>query len=34
LEEKAEAAAKKLGLAYQYRFTGYGELATELQRHA
>ena len=26
LAEKAMAAAKRLGLAYEYRFTGYGEL--------
>jgi hypothetical protein len=32
LEAKAEAAAKKLGLAYEYRFTGYGELATEVAK--
>lgn len=32
LRKKAEAAAEKLGLAYEYRFTGYGELETELQR--
>ena len=30
LAEKAMAAAAKLGLAYEYRFTGYGELATDL----
>ncbi len=30
LERKAESAARKLGLAYEYRFTGYGELETEL----
>jgi hypothetical protein len=34
LEVKAEAAAKKLGLEYEYRFTGYGELATELEKRA
>jgi Protein of unknown function (DUF1638) len=34
LEEAAKAAAAKLGLAYEYRFTGYGELATELERRA
>lgn len=34
LRKKAEAAAAKLGLAYEYRFTGYGELETELQRRA
>lgn len=32
LQEKAEAAAKYLGLAYEYRFTGYGDLETELLR--
>jgi Protein of unknown function (DUF1638) len=32
LERKAEAAAQKLGLAYEYRFTGYGELATEMAK--
>jgi hypothetical protein len=31
LEAKAEAAAKRLELAYEYRFTGYGELATFLE---
>lgn len=30
LEEKAKACAKKLGLAYEYRFTGYGDLETTL----
>jgi hypothetical protein len=34
LEQKAEAAAAKLGLAYEYRFTGYGELETELVKRA
>jgi hypothetical protein len=34
LERKAEAAAQKLGLAYEYRFTGYGELATEMAKRA
>jgi hypothetical protein len=34
LESKAEAAAKKLGLEYEYRFTGYGELASELKKRA
>ena len=28
LQEKAKAAAAKLGLEYQYRFTGFGELAS------
>jgi hypothetical protein len=31
LQKKAEAAARKLGLDYEYRFTGYGELETELR---
>lgn len=30
LQEKAKAAADYLGLAYEYRFTGYGDLETEL----
>jgi Protein of unknown function (DUF1638) len=30
LERKAEAAAMTLGLAYEYRFTGYGELESDL----
>jgi hypothetical protein len=34
LQRKAEAAAAKLGLNYEYRFTGYGELASELERLA
>ena len=34
LERRAEAAAERLGLAYEYRFTGYGELAEVLERHA
>jgi hypothetical protein len=34
LEEKAKAAARKLGLAYEYRFTGYGELETELAKRS
>ncbi len=34
LRKRAEAAAKKLGLDYEYRFTGYGELATELRSRA
>lgn len=32
LERKAEAAAQKLGLGYEYRFTGYGELETEMAK--
>lgn len=31
LRKKAEAAARKLGLDFEYRFTGYGELETELR---
>jgi len=34
LRAKAEAAAKRLGLAYEYRLTGYGDLATFLARVA
>jgi Protein of unknown function (DUF1638) len=34
LREKAERAAEKLGLAYEYRFTGYGELMAELKSNA
>jgi hypothetical protein len=34
LEDKAQAAAAKLGLAYEYRFTGYGELASEMAKRA
>jgi hypothetical protein len=30
LAERAEAAARRLGLAYEYRFTGYGELAARM----
>ena len=32
LETMAKAAAEKLGLAYEYRFTGYGELEAEMAR--
>ncbi len=32
LERKAQAAAAKLNLAYEYRFTGYGELETDLKK--
>ena len=32
LRNAAQTAARKLGLDYEYRFTGYGELETELQR--
>ena len=31
LEQSAEEAAGKLGLAYRYRYTGYGELGEFLQ---
>ena len=31
LKARAEAAAKRLGLAFEYRFTGYGELAQFLR---
>ncbi len=31
---KAKAAAAKLGLGFEYRFTGYGELASEMARRA
>lgn len=34
LEQKAKAAAQKLGLDYEYRFTGYGELETEMAKRA
>ena len=33
LERKAEAAAIKLGLDYEYRFTGYGELESDLEKY-
>jgi hypothetical protein len=33
LEHKAKAAAARLGLAYEYRFTGYGELADVLAKN-
>ena len=32
LRKSAEAAAVRLGLTYEYRFTGYGELETELKQ--
>lgn len=32
LEARARAAAERLGLEYEYRFTGYGELETTLTR--
>ncbi|WP_245292874.1 DUF1638 domain-containing protein [Pararhizobium arenae] len=31
LQERAEKAAERLGLAYEYRFTGYGDLASALK---
>jgi hypothetical protein len=34
LDEKARDCAARLGLAYERRFTGYGDLATSLQRVA
>ncbi len=34
LQRKAEAAASKLGITYEYRFTGYGELETEIAKRA
>jgi Protein of unknown function (DUF1638) len=34
LEAKAQAAAEQLGLTYEYRFTGYGELQTDMARLA
>jgi hypothetical protein len=34
LQEKAKAAAARLGLDYEYRFTGYGELAEFMARAA
>jgi hypothetical protein len=34
LQMKAEAAAARLGLDYEYRFTGYGELETEMRKRA
>lgn len=34
LDAKAEDAARRLGLAYERRFTGYGDLAVELTRVA
>jgi hypothetical protein len=33
LVEKAKTAAKRLGLNYEYRFTGYGELESDLAAH-
>ena len=34
LAKKAMAAAKRLGLDYEYRFTGYGELERDLLARA
>ncbi len=34
LESKARDCADRLALTYEYRFTGYGDLATELRRLA
>ena len=34
LEAKAQDCADRLGLAYEYRFTGYGDLATALKTQA
>jgi len=34
LQEKAKQAAERLGLSYEYRFTGYGELADFTERAA
>ncbi|MEL7258123.1 MAG: DUF1638 domain-containing protein [Pseudomonadota bacterium] len=34
LRAKAEECAERLGLAYEYRFTGYGDLAIALKTHA
>src|SRR6056297_1122782 len=34
LRAKAEDCAERLGLAYEYRFTGYGDLATALEEQA
>jgi len=34
LEQKAQAAAQQLGLGYEYRFTGYGELESEMAARA
>ena len=32
LQAKARAAAKRLGLAYEYRYTGFGDLAPGLAK--
>jgi hypothetical protein len=34
LAKRAMAAAKKLGLQYEYRYTGYGELETALKERS
>jgi hypothetical protein len=34
LDAKAEECAARLGLAYERRFTGYGDLAVALERAA
>jgi hypothetical protein len=34
LEAKAKAAADKLGLDFEYRYTGYGELESEMAKRA
>jgi Protein of unknown function (DUF1638) len=34
LKQKAAAAAVKLGLMYEYRFTGYGELEAEMKNRS
>ncbi len=34
LDAKAQDCARRLGLAYERRFTGYGDLATSLARAA
>jgi hypothetical protein len=34
LQTKAKAAANMLGLGYEYRFTGYGELESEMAKRA
>ena len=34
LAHRAMAAAKRLGLDYEYRFVGYGELADEMKNRA
>jgi uncharacterized protein DUF1638 len=34
LKKRAQSYAARLGLAFEYRFTGYGDLAAELKAHA